>query len=87
MPQADDSQRGSLLGPAFDDDEIGDFLDRAGAEYRHCADDEELCETVAALVGQGKGRRLVSGPHGVRPAGAWARAASWATPAAARCNR
>ena len=45
-----DSQSGSLLGPAFSDDEIRAFLDEAGAEYRYCESDETLCDEVANLL-------------------------------------
>lgn len=43
-----DSQQGSLLGPAYTDDEIRQVLDRAGAVYRTCSSDAELCREVAA---------------------------------------
>lgn len=46
-PQDGDSQCGSLLGPRFDDDQIQQFLDAAGARYHRFADDESLCEHVA----------------------------------------
>ena len=45
-----DSQSGSLLGPAFNDDEIRAFLDEAGAEYRYRESDEALCDEVANLL-------------------------------------
>jgi carbamoyltransferase len=45
-----DSQQGSLLGPAFDERSIGAFLDGAGAEYRLCESDDELCDCVAELL-------------------------------------
>jgi carbamoyltransferase len=37
-----DSQKGSLLGPAFPEEEIGAFLERVGATYRHFDDEAEL---------------------------------------------
>ena len=40
----------------------------------------QLCDDVAEPDRRRQGRRLVPGPHGVRPAGARARAASSATP-------
>ena len=49
-----DRQEGSFLGPAFTDDEICDFLDRAGAVYTTAASDEHLCSDVAALLAQEK---------------------------------
>ena len=42
-----DSQRGSLLGPRFDDAAVRAFLDRSGAIYRHFESDEALCDHVA----------------------------------------
>jgi carbamoyltransferase len=53
-PDPADSQQGSLLGPAFDEAEIQRALDAAGAEYRHCQSDEELCECVADLLADEK---------------------------------
>lgn len=49
-----DSQHGSLLGPAFGDDEIVERLDRMGAVYKTCATEEHLCEEVAGLLAQEK---------------------------------
>lgn len=49
-----DSQRGSLLGPAYGDEEIRALLEREGADYATCRDDDELCERVAALLDDGK---------------------------------
>ncbi|MEX2186951.1 MAG: carbamoyltransferase [Pirellulales bacterium] len=49
-----DSQHGSLLGPAFGDDEIRKFLDAHGADYTRCADDEQLCQRVATLLAEEK---------------------------------
>ncbi len=45
-----DSQKGSLLGPRFDDDTIETFLKRAGAIYRHFDDSEALCNHIAELI-------------------------------------
>jgi carbamoyltransferase len=42
-----DSQRGSLLGPRFEDEEIRSFLDAQGAVYRHFDDEDALCDHVA----------------------------------------
>lgn len=49
-PRWPDAQRGSLLGPAFSENEIQSFLDRVGARYRRFDEDEPLCEAVAALL-------------------------------------
>jgi carbamoyltransferase len=53
-PHKIDAQQGSLLGPSFDDHEIAACLDRQGAIYHTTADDEQLCDDVAALLAQGK---------------------------------
>lgn len=45
-----DSQSGSLLGPAFDDEAIEEFLTRTGAKYTKFEDDDSLCERVAELL-------------------------------------
>ena len=49
-----DFQKGSLLGPAFTDDEIVAFLDAKGAVYTSCADDDQLCDEVAGLIAREK---------------------------------
>src|SRR5262249_35435135 len=48
-----DSQRGSLLGPTFSDEEIKDFLDSVGAQYERIDDDQQLCDRVADSMAQG----------------------------------
>ncbi len=53
-PQPNDSQHGSLLGPAYGEDQIRQVLDGAGAEYRHCATDLDLCDCVAELLAADK---------------------------------
>jgi carbamoyltransferase len=45
-----DSQRGSLLGPAYSNDQITDALEEHEAVYHTCNDDAELCERVAELI-------------------------------------
>jgi carbamoyltransferase len=52
-PEADDSQSGTLLGPAYDDDEIESILKRLGAAYDRY-DDEELYDQVADLLADEK---------------------------------
>ena len=49
-----DRQRGSLLGPRFQSDEIRTFLDRVGASYEYHADEDELCDHVATLLAEEK---------------------------------
>ena len=50
-----DSQKGSLLGPRFENEEIRSFLDRVGADYSYL-DDDELEDSVAELV---QGQKVV----------------------------
>jgi carbamoyltransferase len=52
--QPRDSQSGSLLGPAFSDDQVEQFLKSIGAGYRRYPDDESLCTEVASLIGSDK---------------------------------
>jgi len=49
-----DFQRASLLGPAYDDEQICEFLDSAGAKYHSYTDHEQLIDKVADLIGQEK---------------------------------
>lgn len=60
-PEPRDSQRGSLLGPAFGDDQIRQFLDRQGARYQQFDNDEALCREVAQLLA---GERVVGWMQG-----------------------
>jgi carbamoyltransferase len=53
-PQLRDSQKGSLLGPSFDDDFVSLFLDTLGATYEHVTDEAILVERVARLLDQEK---------------------------------
>lgn len=57
-----DDQRGSLLGPAFDDREITDYLDAVGAVYHRIADDGALCADVASRIADGKVIGWFQGP-------------------------
>jgi carbamoyltransferase len=53
-PQPQDSQRGSLLGPAYEEEEIRSFLEGANANYSRVRSDAVLCETVADCLAEGK---------------------------------
>ncbi|HUG90709.1 MAG TPA: carbamoyltransferase [Planctomycetaceae bacterium] len=53
-PQPLDAQHGSLLGPAFPEDEIKAFLDSVGARYVHFDDEDALCDSVAGLIADEK---------------------------------
>jgi carbamoyltransferase len=50
----EDNQNGSLLGPAFSNDEIGLFLDSVGANYDYIDDESILVDRVAQLLEQEK---------------------------------
>ena len=45
-----DSQRGSLLGPKFENDEIRGYLDTLGATYHYLPEDDALFDRVAELM-------------------------------------
>ncbi len=45
-----DAQHGSLLGPAYSDNDIRTFLDEAGAKYEHITNEDALCDRVAELL-------------------------------------
>ncbi|MFZ5892337.1 MAG: carbamoyltransferase [Myxococcota bacterium] len=45
-----DRQRGSLLGPAYSDAEVRQYLDSIGAIYHHYENEDELLERVAELI-------------------------------------
>ncbi len=68
QPQLPDAQSGSLLGPAFSNDDIGLFLDSMGATYERLADEDVLLERVARLMASEKVDRMVPGSNGVRSA-------------------
>jgi carbamoyltransferase len=52
--RARDSQRASRLGPAFDNQEIGLFLDSVGAAYEREDDEQSLVDRVAGLLEEEK---------------------------------
>lgn len=52
--EAGDSQRGSLLGPAFGEERIRTFLDGRGVKYRFIEDEGALCEAAARLMAEEK---------------------------------
>lgn len=49
-----DAQSGSLLGPAYGDNEIRKFLDATGAKYHSFEDEDKCVEHVAELINQEK---------------------------------
>jgi carbamoyltransferase len=50
---ANDSQDGSLLGPAYSADQIGSLLESTGAAYDRFDDEDELAGRVADLLAEG----------------------------------
>jgi len=50
----DDSQSGSLLGPAFTDESIRRMLDDQNAVYRVCSIELDVCDEVAKLIASGQ---------------------------------
>jgi carbamoyltransferase len=54
QPQWPDAQKGSLLGPAFANDDIGIFLDSMGATYQRIGDEPLLLDRVARLIADEK---------------------------------
>ena len=67
------AQQGSLLGPAFSDDQIEAALRKPQAVFETAADEARPGRRRRRAPGPRKSRRLVPGPHGVRPAGLGAR--------------
>jgi carbamoyltransferase len=53
-PEPGDSQKGSLLGPAFSNDDIGLFLKTIGAAHKYVAEEDQLTEEIANLMVQEK---------------------------------
>jgi len=49
-----DAQKGSLLGPAFSNDDIGVFLDSVGADYEYVGEEDILVDRVANLLAEEK---------------------------------
>jgi carbamoyltransferase len=56
-----DSQKGSLLGPSYTTSQVRGILDSLGAPYQELNDDQ-LIDTVAALIDQGKVIGWFQGP-------------------------
>ena len=53
-PDHQDSQKGTFLGPDFNCQDIKDFLDRKRTLYHFYDRDRDLCESISALLAQGK---------------------------------
>lgn len=53
-PRSPDSQKGSLLGPSFSNDEIEKYLASANAVFNRYDIEDELCNRIANLLDEGK---------------------------------
>ena len=53
-PVEPDGMSGGFLGPAFGPDEVREFLDAEGVEYRTVPDRDELCRLVAERLDDGQ---------------------------------
>jgi carbamoyltransferase len=54
VPHRNDSQKGSLLGPVFSNDQIASVLRSVDTPFEHYADEGALLEAVARLLADGK---------------------------------
>ena len=52
LPRQSDQQRGSLLGPQFDESAIRSMLEERGANYRYFENESELCDYVSGLLAE-----------------------------------
>jgi carbamoyltransferase len=52
--QSPDAQKGSLLGPRFQSEDIQLFLDSVGADYDFVSDEQVLLDRVATALNEGK---------------------------------
>ena len=57
-----DTQKGSLLGPTYSDQEIGSFLDTTGAVYERVSEDQMLCDRVSEAIAEGQVIGWFQGP-------------------------
>ena len=53
-PGVTDLQFGSLLGPAFKDDEVREYVQQAGLPFHHYPDETALLDAVARILAEGK---------------------------------
>ena len=51
-PEDLDSQKGSLLGPEFSNEQIKSYLDMVGARYQHSPHIDSLCKTITDFIRQ-----------------------------------
>jgi carbamoyltransferase len=60
-PAKPDGQKGSLLGPSFDNEDIQLFLESVGADFEYIPDEAELLDRVARLI---DGEKIIGWFHG-----------------------
>ena len=53
-PQGRDTQKGSLLGPSYGDQEIESVLSQQGMQFTKCGSEDELCRSVAEFIADEK---------------------------------
>jgi carbamoyltransferase len=53
-PQGHDTQKGSLLGPRYSNEQVVTFLEEMAAPFERFPDERRLCEQVAKLIADGK---------------------------------
>jgi carbamoyltransferase len=75
--EATDTQRGSLLGPSYRDEEIRAFLDHVGARYESHTDEAGLLDRVAQFMAAGKVIGWFHGPMEYGPRALGARSIIW----------
>ena len=52
VPEPQDSQQGSFLGPQYTDGQIRECLEKEQAIFQHFESDQQMCDTVAALIAE-----------------------------------
>ena len=77
ITQKPDSQKGSLLGPVFSDDQIEDFLTDQGAVWTRAADTAELADIVSDHLINEKVVGWVQRPDGIWTTSTWSSQHHW----------
>ena len=54
VPEPQDTQHGSFLGPEYTDEQVTESLQQEKAVHQHLESDQQLCDTVAALIADQK---------------------------------
>jgi carbamoyltransferase len=53
-PKPGDSQKGSLLGPRYSNEQIANFLAEMDAPHQRCSNEDDLLDAVARLLAEGR---------------------------------